>query len=91
MKKLLVGGTVGLAVAAAALLFAEGPRVDIGNRHPNLRAAQISIAQAYHATEEAQEANHGRLGGHASRAKELLMQADHELHEAAEYANHGRR
>ena len=90
MKKLLIGGTVSLAVAAGALLFAEGPMVSIGNRHPNLRAAQQSIAEAYNLTGRAQGANHGHLGGHAARAKALLMQADQELREAAAYANHKR-
>ena len=58
MKKLIIGGTVGLAVAAGALLFAEGPMVNIGNHHPNLRAAQRSIAEAYNLTGRAQGANH---------------------------------
>jgi hypothetical protein len=90
MKKLLIGGAIGLSVAAGALLFAEGPMVNIGNRHPNLRAAQQSIAAAYQDTERAQSANHGHLGGHAARAKALLMQADQELRAAAAYSNHKR-
>lgn len=91
MKKLLISGTAGLALAAGALIYAQGPMVNIGNRHPNLRAAQQSIAESYRAIEQAQGANRGRLGGHAERAKSLLIQADRELREAATYANGNRR
>jgi hypothetical protein len=91
MKKLLISGTAGLTLAAGALLFAQGPMVNIGNRHPNLRSAQQSISQAYRSIEQAQGANRGRLGGHAERAKSLLAQADRELRMAADYANGKRR
>ncbi len=90
MRKLLISGTAGLALTAGALIFAQGPLVNIGSRHPNLRAAQQSIADAYNSVERAQGANRGRLGGHGERAKALLAQASHELRLAADYANHRR-
>jgi hypothetical protein len=64
-----------------------GPVVNIGQRHGNLRNAQINIVQAYQFVQMAQQDNDGQLGGHASRAKELLMQADAELRQAANVSN----
>jgi hypothetical protein len=56
-------------------------------RHPNLAAAQGFIDQAIGKVDEAQRANEYDMGGHAARAKELLMQANHEIKEAARAAN----
>ena len=44
--------------------------------------------QAWLKVEEAQKANKDELGGHAQRAKELLEQVNHELKQAAEFADH---
>jgi hypothetical protein len=57
-------------------------------RHPNLAAAQELCVQAWLKVEEAQKANKDELGGHAQRAKELLEQVNHELKQAAEFADH---
>jgi hypothetical protein len=65
----------------------EGPAVNIGERHGNLRNAQINIVQAYHFVQMSQHDNHGQLGGHAQHAKDLLMQADAELRAAADVSN----
>jgi len=65
----------------------EGPVVNIGERHGNLRNAQINIVQAYHFVQMSQHDNHGELGGHAAHAKDLLMQADAELRAAADVSN----
>jgi hypothetical protein len=56
-------------------------------RWPNLAAAQASIADAYGRLGEAQKANNGDLGGHAERAKQLLIQANNEVKLAATAAN----
>ena len=64
-----------------------GPVVNIGTRHGNLRAAQQYIVAAFQRIGDAQRANHGQLGGHAQRAKDLLAQADEELRLAADVAN----
>jgi hypothetical protein len=86
------------AILTAALVFAgvaiaQGPGVDIDRaKHPNLAEAQMHIQQAYAKIEQAQSANHDRLGDHAEKAKQLLAQASQELKAAAEYANaHDRR
>jgi hypothetical protein len=65
----------------------EGPVVNIGERHGNLRNAQINIVQAYHFVQMSQHDNHGQLGGHAQHAKDLLVQADAELRAAADVSN----
>jgi hypothetical protein len=81
------------AVLCTALIFggvtlAQAPAVDIDHHaHSNLANAQKSIVDAYHSIEEAQKANKEQLGGHAQRAKDLLMQANEELRQAANVAN----
>jgi hypothetical protein len=72
---------------APTVVYLQAPVVNIGNRHGNLRNAQQNIVQAYQRVERAQAANDGQLGGHAQRAKELLIQADIELRQAANVAN----
>ena len=56
-------------------------------RHGNLAAAQQFVRQAYDRLGDAQDANHGELGGHAARAKELLHEANEEIKLAAIAAN----
>ncbi len=76
-------------MASTSMLFAQGPAQNIDpNKHANLASAQRSIAHAYQKIDAAQQANADRLGDHAQKAKELLIQASQELKEAAEYANH---
>lgn len=70
---------------------AQQPVVNIGERHGNLRGAQEHIVQAYQLIADAQRANDDRLGGHAAKARQLLIQADQELRLAADAANHGDR
>ena len=72
---------------APTVVYLQAPVVNIGNRHGNLRNAQQNIVQAYQRVERAQAANYGQLGGHAQRAKELLIQADIELRMAANVSN----
>jgi hypothetical protein len=64
-----------------------GPVVNIGRHHGNLRNAQENLVSAYQFIGAAQQDNHGQLGGHAERAKELITEADQELRAAATYAN----
>jgi hypothetical protein len=87
-KSILIGAVVGAALAfGCATQAQQGPTVDIGNRHGNLRQAQENIIQAWHLVSEAQEMNDSRLGGHAANAKRLLEQANEELRLAADVAN----
>jgi apolipoprotein N-acyltransferase len=78
------------ASAVGGVLFAQQPHVDVGERHGNMRAAQQLIQQAWQKVDEAQQDNHYNLGGHAGRAKELLVQASQEIKQSAEAANEHR-
>lgn len=91
-KSILVGVILGAALAfGCATQAQQGPMVDIGNRHGNLRQAQENIVQAWHLVSDAQEMNDSRLGGHAANAKRLLEQANDELRLAADVANENQR
>ena len=81
-SKFLLGSVLSLACFASGVLVAQGPR------HPNLRAAQDLINQAFDRITAAQQANEWDMGGHAARAKELLGQAKEQIRLAAEAANH---
>jgi hypothetical protein len=52
-----------------------------------LLAAQPHIGGAFERIRGAQRANKDELAGHAGKALDLLGQANHELKEAAEYAD----
>jgi apolipoprotein N-acyltransferase len=73
--------------ALSAVLFAQAPRVTVGEKHGNMRAAQEYIQQAWRKVDEAQKDDNYNLGGHAGRAKELLAQANEEIKLSAEAAN----
>lgn len=80
---------VALSLALMGIAYAQRPETDIDpNRHANLAAAQQHVVEAWKRITEAQQANKDRLGGHAEKATQLLEQANHELKEAAEYADH---
>lgn len=80
------------ALLAGGVIIAQGPPAEnVGHRHPNLMAAQRLTEQAYNKIVAAQQANEWDMDGHAQRAKDLLDQANRELKQAAEAANHRRR
>ena len=87
MKKILVGVAICASFALGAVLFAQQPPVNVGERHGNMRAAQQLIQQAWQKVDEAQRDNNYNLGGHAGRAKELLSQASEEIRLSADAAN----
>jgi hypothetical protein len=88
-KILLIGSILCATLSfGCATQAQEGPVVNIGNRHGNLRAAQSDIVDAYRMVEAAQQTNDEHLGGHAQRAKDLLIEADQELRHAANTSNH---
>lgn len=89
MKKTTVFATViATTVTCVGIMFAQSPVVNIDPyHHGNLAAAQSSIVSAYQSINRAQQANDDQLGGHAQRAKDLLVQADQELRLAANVAN----
>jgi len=80
-------GAGGLALAAGFAFAKPADNVSPA-RHPNIAAAQRLSTQAYEKIVQAQKANEFDLGGHAQKAKDLLEQANRELKEAAETANH---
>jgi hypothetical protein len=55
--------------------------------HPNLRAAQKLINEAFDKVSAAQKANNDNLGGYAAQAKEALVSAKEEIKLAAEAAD----
>jgi hypothetical protein len=65
----------------------EGPMVNIGRRHGNLRQAQGFLVESYEAIQQAQASNDYELGGHAQRAIDLISQAAEELRLAANVSN----
>jgi hypothetical protein len=67
--------------------YQNGPQVNIGRRHGNMRQAQIFLAQSYQALNQAQAMNDDQLAGHAARAKQLILQADVEIRLAANVSN----
>ena len=88
-KNLILTSLLGGVLVCGGVVLAQAPGVDIDPaRHGNLADAQKHIQQAYEKIDEAQHANKEQLGGHAEKAKDLLLQADRELKAAAEYADH---
>lgn len=75
-----------------AVIVAQEPIIDIDhNRHPNLAEAQRRVVEANHFIAEAQKDNRYDMRGHAEKARDLLVQVNRELKEAAEAANASRR
>lgn len=89
MTKKIVMAAIALfaSFALGAVLFAQAPSVDVGERHGNMRAAQQLIQQAWLKVDEAQHDNNYNLGGHAGKAKELLAQASEQIRLSADAAN----
>ena len=76
-------------LAFAGFAVAQRPVENIdAHRHPNLAEAQHHIAEAFKKIDEARNVNREELGGHGEKALQFLSEADRELKEAAEFANH---
>jgi hypothetical protein len=80
MKTRILFSLLGALLMAAVMSIAQP-------RHPNIMAAQQLCNQAFEKIAAAQQANEFDMHGHAAKAKELLLQAKTELHEAAMAAN----
>ena len=82
-----------LALLCVGMLFAqERPAENINpNLHPHLAKAQRLCDQAYDALVEAQGANDFDMEGHAAKAKQLLVEASHQMKAAALAANKERK
>jgi|HubBroStandDraft_6_1064221.scaffolds.fasta_scaffold2608011_1 F0F1-type ATP synthase membrane subunit b/b' len=89
LRSFCVVGVLAIALIFMGVTFAQKPEMNIdGAKHANLAAAQHHIGAAFESIQDAQRANKDELGGHAEKALELLNQANHELKEAAEFADH---
>ncbi len=87
MKKAVVGA-VSVLLLTGTVLFAQRPARNVNpGLHPNLAAAQRLCTQAYEKINQAQSANEWDLGGHAQKAKDLLLQVNEELKLAAIRSN----
>ena len=86
--KLLRASALAALLVAGGTAVAQRPVESIdARRHPHLADAQKRIVEAWQETETARTDNHDDLGGHAEKALTHLVAADHELKDAAEYAN----
>ncbi|MFY9743221.1 MAG: hypothetical protein WA252_11885 [Candidatus Sulfotelmatobacter sp.] len=73
-----------------SVMISQEPVVDISPKiHPNLYAAQRDVVDANHFVHLAQKDNRYDMHGHATKARELLVQVNQELKAAAEDANAG--
>jgi hypothetical protein len=90
-KGVLVNTMLSAALFCTCMMVAQEPVQNIdGSRHPNLAEAQHLIAKANGFITNAQKDNRYDMHGHASKARELLVQANDELKRAAEDANERR-
>jgi hypothetical protein len=93
MKRMQWVGVLRTAVAAAVIACAQPaqsqePRQNVDpHRHGNIAAAEELSRHAYDKMTAAQQANEFDMGGHAAKAKQLLLQANQEMKLAAEAAN----
>lgn len=87
-KKLQRSAVLMCLLLLGAVTVAQDPVVDIDSgRHPNLFEAQKLVHQANHFIAEAQKDNRYDMHGHAEKARQLLVDANRELKEAAEAAD----
>jgi hypothetical protein len=87
--RIILSSVLGAGLVCGAALYAQRPVENIDpHRHPNLAEAQHHIMEAWGKTEEARKDNKDNLGGHAEKALQHLEEADRELKEAAEFADH---
>jgi len=87
MKKLVLVVLMVIGFAGTAMA-ADPPVVNIKpGKHPQLAGAQKLVAEAYDKIEKSQKHYKSMLGGHAGKAKALLIQANLELKMAADVAD----
>jgi hypothetical protein len=88
-KNMVIRALLVLTLLCVGILYAaQRPADNIdAQRHPNLAEAQKLTNRAYDKLVEAQGANQFDMEGHAQKAKDLLVQASHEMKQAALTAN----
>ena len=80
MKKIILAAVLGALLGAGVVAYAHP-------KHPNLNEAHNLVLKAIAKLDAAQKANEYDLGGHAAKAKDLLVQAESEIKQAKEEAN----
>jgi hypothetical protein len=88
LRSFIAGAIASTAIVAAVAVAQNQPPLNVDpQRHGNIAQAQEFTRQAFEAMTRAQQANEFDLGGHAGRAKDLLVQAGDEMKQAALAAN----
>jgi hypothetical protein len=77
---------LGLGLFAGGVAVGQDP--GMWGRHPNLRDAELDCHHASDHLAAAQQSNDWDMRGHASRARDLLAQADREIRAACFAADH---
>jgi hypothetical protein len=78
---------VTLAVVLAYVAISSTALAIDWSKHPNLRDAKGSIADAKRHLKEANDHEKSEFGGHRGNAEKLLDQADQEINQAADWAD----
>jgi hypothetical protein len=83
--------TIAAVVLSGCLSFVAGIAVAqrIHDWH-DLEAVHNHVEEAIHEMENARAANHYDMAGHGAKAEEHLRAAEHELHDAIEWARAAR-
>ncbi|HXZ40387.1 MAG TPA: hypothetical protein VEG68_06565 [Terriglobales bacterium] len=87
-QRLLISTILSAALFCSGVVLAQEPSVDINsNRHPYLAKAQRLVNEANKCVVDAQKDNRYDMHGHATKARQLMIQVNEELKAAAEDAN----
>ena len=89
-KKRLINSIVCVALFSIGVMLAQDPALNVDkNKHPNLAGAERLVIEANGYIKNAQQDNRYDMHGHASKARQLLVQVNQELQLADEDANSG--
>jgi hypothetical protein len=87
-KNLLVNAILSAVVFCGTVTLAQDPVQDISKSvHPNLAEAQRRVVEANGYIAASQQDNRYDMHGHASKARQLLVQVNQELKAAAKDAD----
>lgn len=87
-KPIAVCAVAGLVASVGVQIASANGSSISADRHPNLTKARDSLTAATGALKAAQTANEYDLGGHAAKAEVLIAQAQSEVEQARQAANH---
>jgi hypothetical protein len=87
-RKRLINTIACVALFSIGVMLAQDPALNVDkNKHPNLAGAERLVIEANGYIKNAQQDNRYDMHGHASKARQLLVQVNQELQLAAEDAN----